>query len=78
MCKALECVTFTPKKTFNSTIIEPNIDIDTEILHNKEILRCYWYCKSQTFDIFIEIDIVYLKNLVLIPILILILLDNLN
>jgi len=48
-----------PKKPFDSTFIEPNIDIDTEILQNKVILRSYWYCKSQTFDIVIEIDIAY-------------------
>ena len=35
------------------------------------VLRSYWYCKNQTFDIVIEIDIAYLKNMVLIPILIL-------
>ena len=67
---------FTPKKTFNSTIIEPNIDIDTEILQNKVILRSYWYRKCQIFDIVIDIDIAYLKKMVLIPILIL--LDKLN
>ena len=54
--------------------IEPSIDIDTEILQNKVILRSYWYCKSQTVDIII--DIAYLKKMVLIPILIL--LDKLN
>ena len=59
------------KKPFDSTIIEPNIDIDTEILQNKVVLRSYWYCKNQTFDIVIEIDIAYLKNMVLMPILIL-------
>ena len=63
-------------KTFYSTIIEPNIDIDTEILQNKVILRSYWYCKSQTFDIVIDIDIAYLKKMFLIPILIL--LDMMN
>ena len=66
MCKNLHL------KTFYSTIIEPNIDIDTEILQNKVILRRYWYCKSKTFDIVIDIDIAYLKKMVLIPILILI------
>ena len=55
--------------TSNSTIIEPNIDIDTEILQNKVILRSYSYYKSPTFDIFIEIDIAYLKKMVLLPIL---------
>ena len=63
-----------PKKPFDSTIIDPNIDTDTEILQNKVILRSYWYCKSQTFDI--VIDIAYLMKMVLIPILIL--LDKLN
>ena len=45
--------------------------IDTEILQFKVILRSYWYCKSQTFDFVIEIDIACLKKMVLIPILIL-------
>ena len=45
--------------------------IDTEILQNKVTLRSYWYCKSQTFDIIIEIGIGYLKKMVLILILIL-------
>ena len=67
MCYALECVKSTPKKTFDSTITEPNIDIDTEILQNKVISRSYWYCKSQTYNIVIEIDIAYFKKVVLIP-----------
>ena len=48
--------------------------IDTEILQNKVTFRSYGYCKSQTFDIIIEIGIGYLKKMVLI--LILILLDK--
>ena len=74
LCLALECVKFTPKKAFDSTIIEPNIDIDTEILQNNVKLKIYCYWKRQTFDI--VIDIAYLKKMVLIPILIL--LDKLN
>ena len=49
------------------TIIEPNVDIDTEILKNKMILRSYWYCKIQTYIVF-KIDIAYLKKMVLITI----------
>ena len=65
----MECVKFTPKKTSDSIIIELNIDIDTEILQNKVILRSYWYCKSQNFDIVIDIDIAFLKKMFSIPIL---------
>ena len=41
----------------DNTITEPDIGIDVEILQNFVILRCYWYCKNQTSDIVIEIDI---------------------
>ena len=41
----------------DSTITEPDIDIDVEILQNFVILRCYWYCNFLHLVIDIDIDI---------------------
>ena len=60
----------------DSTITEPVIDIDVEILQNFVILRCYWYCKF--LHLVIDIDIEIAKEYSSLSLLVLILQDPTN
>ena len=60
----------------DSTITEPDIDIDVEILQSFVILRCRWYCNFLNLIIVIDIDIA--NEFSPLPLLVLILQDPTN
>ena len=60
----------------DSTITEPDIDIDVEVLPNFVILRCYWYCNF--LNLVIHIDIANAKENSPLSLLVLILQDHIS